>query len=87
VLVRLSGFDEYCPSPRVADRSDCHCTPVGGKQPCRHPRLGQSDFAATPVGGKQPRCCPLRGLSSFVDQVSVQGGAADPGVRGYVGAV
>ena len=79
--MRLSGFDEYCPSRRVAD------LPPSGVSSVSLPPLGAKRLVAAPVGGKQPRCCPRRGLSSFVGQVPIQSGVADPEVLGYVRAV
>jgi hypothetical protein len=61
--------------------------PVGGKQPCRHPRWGQSDFVATPWGASSLVVAPDGGLGSFVGQVPIRSGVADPKVLGSVRAV
>jgi hypothetical protein len=83
----LSGFGEYCPSRRVADRVGLSSPPPGVSSRVVTPAGGKATFVATPVGGKQPRCCPRRGLASFVGQVPRQGGVADPEVLGYARAV
>jgi hypothetical protein len=58
--------------------------PTGGKQPCRHPRWGQSDFVATPLGASSLVVAPNGGLSRFVDQVPIESRAAAPEVLGDV---